>query len=267
VPEASVFKSARDVPTRLALPPTATASAPSNPVIRPIPPAAPKPAKRSFLSKFNPARLFSSGKKASPEGARQFSALPPGQTRPPGVPKQGEPPTASAGRYKYLSPARPKPGNRSSAERAYTQGVKATQARRLPDAILAYRRATQFDPAFFDAQYNLGVVTAETGDLQSALEAYEYALAIRPESLDARYNFALVLVRANFPVDALHELEKLLALYPNESRAHLVEANLYAQQFHQLTRAREHYLKVLALDPTNSQAAAIRFWLSDNPSP
>jgi hypothetical protein len=42
-------------------------------------------------------------------------------------------------------------------------------------------------------------------------------------------------------------------------------ANLYAQQLRQAATARPHYLKVLELDPKNSQNGVIRNWLSTNP--
>ena len=92
------------------------------------------------------------------------------------------------------------------------------------------------------------------------------ALAIQPDSVDARYNFALALRSAGYAPDAAHELEKILQANPNEVRAHLALGNLYAQPLHDVTRAREHYLRVLALDPANPQATDIQFWLSSNPS-
>jgi Flp pilus assembly protein TadD len=63
----------------------------------------------------------------------------------------------------------------------------------------------------------------------------------------------------------VNELEKVLASNPDESAAHLALGNLYAQQLHDTARAREHYLKVLELDPHGPQANNIRFWLSANP--
>jgi tetratricopeptide (TPR) repeat protein len=142
--------------------------------------------------------------------------------------------------------------------------MQAYKAHRLPEAIKAYRLATQEDPSLFEAHYNLGLVATEAGNLTLALTSYKNALAIRPTSLDARYNFALVLKQANFPADAAHEMEKVLATYPNEARAHLALGNLYAQQFGQPAKAREHYLKVLELDPQNPQGTAIRYWLRDH---
>jgi len=166
-------------------------------------------------------------------------------------------------RYHYRTPAKPIPGNRSEAERAFAQGVQAYQAQHLKEAIASYRRAVQVDPAFFDAYYNLAQAATKTDNLSLALSTYEAALALRPESSDARYNFALALKRAGCLLDAAAELEKVIAAYPKDSRAHLALGNLYAQQLQQPAKAREHYLKVLDSDPGNPQAAAIRSWLTE----
>jgi tetratricopeptide (TPR) repeat protein len=174
-------------------------------------------------------------------------------------------PTEPPARYAYRSPGKPVPGNRADAERLFVQGEQAYQARRLSEAVQSYRLAAQADPSFFDAHYNLGLADTEAGNLSAALAAYENALAVRPRSLDARYNLALVLKQANYLTDAVMELERVLGMYPNESRAHLVLGNLYAQQFHDPARARQHYLRVLESDPHNPQAGTIRYWLAANP--
>jgi tetratricopeptide (TPR) repeat protein len=129
----------------------------------------------------------------------------------------------------------------------------------------AYRLAARLDPSLFEAQYNLGLAATEAGNLSLALTAYENALAIQPTSLDARYNLALVLKQANYLTDAVNELERVLASYPNETRAHLALGNLYAQQFGQPAKARQHYRKVLEVEPRHPQAGAIRYWLAANP--
>ncbi len=101
--------------------------------------------------------------------------------------------------------------------------------------------------------------------MPSALASYEQALAVQPDSVDARYNFALALKAAGYAPDAADELKKILAANPDEVRAHLALANLCAQELHDPAQARQHYQKVLDLDPTNPQAADIRFWLVANP--
>lgn len=129
----------------------------------------------------------------------------------------------------------------------------------------AYQTAAGFDPSWFEAQYNLGVLAARQKYLSQSLAAYEQALAIQPDSVDARYNFAMTLKAAGYAVDAVNELQKLVAVNPSEVRAHLALGNLYAQQLRDPARARTHYLKVLELDPRNSQATNIRYWLASNP--
>jgi tetratricopeptide (TPR) repeat protein len=174
------------------------------------------------------------------------------------------PPTAG-GRYVYLSPGVPQAGNRPSAERALIMGQQAQNIGRLAEAIQAYRRAGQLDGSYFEAHYRLGLAAFEARSFRLALSAWETALALQPDSADARYNFALTLKASNYPNDAAIELEKLLAVHPDEARGHLTLGNLYAEQLHDLSRARQHYGRVLLLDPRNPQAQAIRYWLVANP--
>jgi tetratricopeptide (TPR) repeat protein len=170
-------------------------------------------------------------------------------------------------RYNYQWPSKPAPGNRRDAEHYFVQGLKAQRDGRPVDAIAAYRTAILADPSYFEAHYNLGLAAYDAGNWTVSLNAYETALALTPESINARYNFALVLKQSGYSHDAASELESVLKAKPNETRAHLTLANLYAQQLNELKQAREHYLKVLELDPRHPQAASIRSWLTMNPPP
>jgi tetratricopeptide (TPR) repeat protein len=269
VPAEPTLKIARDEP-RLSWESQPTSGnqvvSPTNSEITPL--AEVKSQKHRLFQRLNPTRLFNGDEKVTPSmplhQASSVSSTPP----PPVQPVSNTTDAAILGfpRYTYSSPAKPEAGNRAEAERAFAQGVQAQKANHLPEAIAAYRRATQIDPSYYDAYYNLGLAAIESGNTQLALSTYEVALAIRPDALDARYNFALALKQGKFVPDAIVELQKLLAAYPNESRAHLVLGNLYAQQLHEPSKARAHYLKVLETDPRNPQAAAIRYWLTDNPS-
>ncbi|MCL4788381.1 MAG: tetratricopeptide repeat protein [Verrucomicrobia bacterium] len=173
--------------------------------------------------------------------------------------------TPAGQRYTYLSPARPVAGNRRDAERAFAQGQQAHQAKRLPEAAQSYRQAIQADPGYFEAHFNLALVALESRNYRQSLAAWETALTIQPDSVDARYNFALALKAANYPADAARQLGQILATNPNETRAHLVLGNLWADQFGNPAQARAHYLRVLEMDPRHPQATAIRYWLVANP--
>jgi tetratricopeptide (TPR) repeat protein len=121
------------------------------------------------------------------------------------------------------------------------------------------------DPAFYDAYYNLGLAAFEQGDPPLSLWAYEIALALRPDSEDARYNFALALKAGGYWLDAVEELKRILSADSNSARAHLSLANLYSQQLRQAPLARDHYERVLELNPRHPESAKIRYWLAANP--
>ena len=236
--------------------------------------AGPKVAKRDPFQRANPLNLV---RATEPTPVRPIPIESPGRSSQGELGKSNTPATELAGasplatglkvppvRYAYKSPPEPSPGNRPDAERSFARGVQAQQAHRLPEAMQAYRLAARQDPSLFEAHYNLGLVATEAGNLPLALASYEDALAVQPASLDARYNFALVLKQANYIVDAVNELERIVTAFPNETRAHLALGNLYAQQLRQPAKARQHYLRVLEVEPRHPQATVIRYWLAEH---
>jgi len=266
LPAEPTFKPAEDVASLPPAPRTAEAETlvAAGTMQAPAPTA--KPAKRSLLQRLNPINLFSGeGKDPAPPSA----ANPVGTTD--ARNSMGETQetviatTPAFKRYRYRPPAPLDAGNRAEAEPLFAQALRAQQAQRLTEAVQTYRRATEADPSFFDAQYNLGLAAFQANNLPLSLTSYENALAILPESEEARYNFSLALKQANYPLDAAHELEKVLAIYPNDGRAHLALGNLCAQQLRQPSKARVHYRRLLEIDPRNAQAPAVQYWLAANP--
>jgi tetratricopeptide (TPR) repeat protein len=210
----------------------------------------------------NPTPLIAPAPAPKPAPAPVVVVTPPVEPKPVHI-IQSAPPTFP--RYLYLSPSTPRRGDRVTAASAFNGARQFEQESRWADAMEWYRVATQSDPGWFEAQYNYGVIAYRQRNFPASLAAYEMALAIKPDSLDARYNFALALKAAGYELDAVNEMGKVAAANPTEVRAQLALGNLYAQQLHNTDRAREHYLKVLELDPRNAQANDIRFWLSANP--
>jgi tetratricopeptide (TPR) repeat protein len=189
----------------------------------------------------------------------------PARAEPAPAPAKAAPPPPVFPRYDYLSPRKPAAGDRQAAAVAFAAAQQAEQRQSAAQAEEGYRKAAQLDPSWFEAQYNYGVLAARQRDFSHSLASYEMALALRPDSTDTRFNFALELKAAGYATDAENELNKIIAANPKGVLAHLALANLYAQQMRDPARAREHYLKVLDLDPRNPEAANIRFWLSANP--
>ena len=128
-----------------------------------------------------------------------------------------------------------------------------------------YQEAIKADPGDYEACQALGLVAIKAEEYAVALEAFHHALTIKPDSAEARYGYAWALEKKHYYQDAAKELEKMLAQHPEEIRAHLLLAEIYAQDLGEPAPARIHYQKVLQADPQNPQATTIRFWLQANP--
>lgn len=287
IPEETPVKPARDLTTRepagTAPKPTAPAPAETNPppaTASAPPEAASKPPKGGILDRVNPLN-WRIGKSSSPRVTPLPSGtmeIPPPRSNSPSPMIHVPPPEEAAApapapvvpppvfpRYAYRHPARPPPGNRSEAERLFTEATRAQHERRLSRAIDLYHAALRADPSFFDAYYNLGLASYQAGNWAASISTYETALALEPGSVNARYNFALALQKGGFPRDAADELTRLLAESPKDTRIHLTLGNLYAKELAQPDLARELYLKLLQLDPRHPEATAVRYWLANHP--
>jgi len=256
--------------------PVAATSAPpaaSQPVEEPMPAAPPK---RGFWhrlfgsSKDSAANSKYLGNDLTPLPAENAPTVQP--AAPPSVTLAAKPEAEAApapapvfARYHYFSPRKPKAGDRTAASGAFTKARVFEQDEKWPDALQWYQQAAAFDPAWFEAEYNTGVLAHRLRNYALALPHYELALAVQPDSVDARYNFALALWAAGYAPDAADQLKKILAANPGEARAHLALANICAQSLRDTAQARQHYQKVLELDPDNAQSSDIRFWLASNP--
>ncbi len=248
-------------------PNTSVVVAAAPPVEAPLPEPVPEKKKGFWRS------MFGSDKPTASAPNAQFlekglTPLPSGGEPPVPVvtkPVVAAPAPVTYSRYTYVSPAKPAAGDRRSASGAFTKAQVFEQNEKWVDALQWYQQSAEIDPAWFEAQFNTGVLAHRLRNYSAALPRYELALAIRPDAPDARYNFALALQAAGFAPDAANELKKLLAANPVEVRVNLALANLCAQSLHDTAAARQHYLKVLELDPNNSHAADIRFWLAANP--
>jgi tetratricopeptide (TPR) repeat protein len=259
VPEDVVVRPPQDGSAPLSSNPGSTAAEPSARTVSADTP----PPKKGFFSRLNPFSRSGSTRETS---LVETSSVPRVASREIGRPEVlPELPPPSVARYHYLSPQRPADGNREGALVAFKRGTKAQKSGDRARAAAEYQLALRTDPGFFDAYYNLGLVALDSGDARLSLWAYELALSLQPESPDARYNLALALKAGGYPLDAAEQLELLLKENPNDSRAHLSLGNLFAQQLKQPRRAREHYLRVIELNPKHPEAGTIRYWLAANP--
>ena len=225
----------------------------SPPAVTPLNPDAPR---RSATPR--PAVTATATAKSPSPAVVAFVAPP---TPPKPAPAPAPAPPVTTLRYNYRSPARPAAGNRAQAETHFFRGSAAHKQGDSVQALQSYRSAVSIDPAFFEAQHNLGTLAYDSGNLTESLLAFETALAINPRAANTRYNFAIALRKGTHYQDAATELTRALADEPRDVQGHFALANLYAQQLRQPQLARQHYDRVLQLNPAHSQATSIRAWL------
>lgn len=205
--------------------------------------------KRSFVHKLNPLTWFSSRSKKS---------------EPPEIPIPSEP--AQSDRYTYPLPVLPIPGDRKLAEQLTHEGHLAERQSNRGQAIQDYEQAVRADPTYYDAALALGLAAIDAKEYSTALDSLGQALNLQADSSDARYAFAWALGKKGYYQDAVNELEKLLDEHPNEARAHILLGNFYAENLRETNKAREQYLKAVALlGPQSPQAVGIQAWLDQHP--
>ncbi len=168
-------------------------------------------------------------------------------------------------RYAYLRPERPPEGNRNAAKGVLAQAQEEHRRDRASSAVRLYEEALQLDPSLAEAYQELAVAALQLDDVPRALAAGEMGLLLQPQTVVGRLNFALALDRAGYPVDAAMEAERVVGAKPDHVAAHLLLGNLNAQKLGRPDLARVHYLRVLELEPTHPQNAAIRRWLAGRP--
>ncbi len=94
------------------------------------------------------------------------------------------------------------------------------------EAIDAYRRAIELDPAHADAHVNLGRLLHEAGDAAAAEGHYEAALEARPDDAIAAFNLGVALEDQNKLPEARLAYVKATRLDPGNADAHFNAATL-----------------------------------------
>lgn len=91
-----------------------------------------------------------------------------------------------------------------------------------------YRRATDIEPANFDAQYGHGLVLQLLDRVAEAIRAYLRALSLRPDNFDANLNLATAYMQVNEPRQARPYAERAVRLEPESGSARVNLGAVYA---------------------------------------
>jgi tetratricopeptide (TPR) repeat protein len=113
----------------------------------------------------------------------------------------------------------------ATAREAFEKAEQHFEQKRLPEAIIEYRRAIQADPRMGQARLRLGDAYLQNGEGSNALREYIRAAELLPENDDAQTKAGrLLLVTGQF-ADARSIGERMLARSPKNVEAQVLIAN------------------------------------------
>ncbi|MDP2136995.1 MAG: tetratricopeptide repeat protein [Candidatus Didemnitutus sp.] len=124
-----------------------------------------------------------------------------------------------------------------------------------PEAIAAYRRATELRANFADAHSDLGTLLLEEGRVSEALVEHRRAVAIKPADAAIRFNFGVALERAGDMAGATAQWREAVRLRPTlapvQRKLGWAELALGRPAV-----AREHFRAALQIEPDDAEAMA-----------
>jgi superkiller protein 3 len=128
--------------------------------------------------------------------------------------------------------------------------------KKLPDAVVAYRKAIDCDPKDANAYNSLGSALIHQRKLPDAIAACQQAIKLDPKHAIAHHNLALALVKLNDPKklpEALAAAEKAIELDPKYADAYDVRGTVLSAQ-NKLDDAIAAHQKAIELNPKHPHA-------------
>jgi tetratricopeptide (TPR) repeat protein len=133
------------------------------------------------------------------------------------------------------------------------------------EAIAAYKKATQLDPKWFEAQQNLGLTLAKSGDLNAAATALKAAVTLKPtiggqQALAGAWISLAQVTEESQPQDSLAAYQKAAELDPANPEAQLGMARM-AERSGNIAAAEQQYLKLAEAGNNDSVERLISLYL------
>jgi tetratricopeptide (TPR) repeat protein len=144
-------------------------------------------------------------------------------------------------------------------------GFAQSHQGKTAEAIAAYKKATQLDTKWFEAQQNLGLTLAKWGDLTSAATALRTAVTLKPtvggqQALAGAWISLAQVTEESAPQESLAAYQKAAELDPANSEAQLGVARI-AERAGNSTAAEQQYLKLAAAGNNDSIERLISLYL------
>ncbi|HSK46266.1 MAG TPA: tetratricopeptide repeat protein [Candidatus Binatia bacterium] len=133
------------------------------------------------------------------------------------------------------------------------------------DAIASYKKATQLDSKWFEAQQNLGLALAKSGDLPAAAAVLKIAVTLKPtvggqQALAAAWLSLAQVSEESQPQESLAAYQKSAELDPTNSEAQLGIAHM-TERSGNSAAAEQQYLKLAETGNNDSIERLIGLYL------
>jgi tetratricopeptide (TPR) repeat protein len=144
-------------------------------------------------------------------------------------------------------------------------GFAQSHQGKTAEAIVSYKKATQLDPKWFEAQQNLGLSLAKSGDLAAAAAALKTAVTLKPTiggqpALVTAWLSLAQVTEASQPQEALAAYQKAAELDPANSDAQFGLARMTDLSGNSAA-AEQQYLKLAAAGNNDSVERLISLYL------
>ena len=122
------------------------------------------------------------------------------------------------------------------------------------EAVFALERLVESFPDYSPAYNDLGVLYCEQGNVDKALAAYEKAVSLEPGNATFQKNLAdFYYVAMKRPEAAVPHYENALSLDPRDKETLIILGNIKVESGNHHS-AKDYYLRVLEMDPSNELA-------------
>jgi len=144
-------------------------------------------------------------------------------------------------------------------------GFAQSRLGKTADSVVAYKKAAELSPKWFEAQQNLGLALAKSGDFSGATAALKIAVTLKPTTggqpaLSRAWLSLAQVTEASHPQDAVAAYQKAVELDPTNSEAALGVAKL-TEGSGDLASAEQQYLKLADAGDSESVERLISLYL------
>jgi protein O-GlcNAc transferase len=132
-------------------------------------------------------------------------------------------------------------------------GTALRTARKLDEAVAAYRQAILVKPDYAQAHYNLAIILHDQGKLDEAVAACRQAIRLKPDFVEAYYNLGTALRLQGKLGEAVAACRQAIRAKPNFAQAHYNLANALRDQG-ELDQAIAAYRHAVRIKPDYAEA-------------